>query len=81
MFLKEKVYRDKKNRLKLRLTGEIMVSPFMLMYMFTLDVIFVINQAFLLPLIQILRFLTCGLIDLACLNRALEKSYEHLFEM
>ena len=51
MFLKEQVYRDKQNRLKLRLTGEVMVSPFMLVYMFALDVIFVINQALLFPLI------------------------------
>lgn len=43
MFLKEQVYRDKKNRLKLRTMGHIMVSPLMLAYMFILDVIFVVN--------------------------------------
>lgn len=43
MFLKEKVYRDKDDKLKLRSMGQVMVSPFMLIYMFILDVIFVIN--------------------------------------
>ena len=51
MFLKEKVYRDKDDKLKLRLMGQIMVSPFMLIYMFVLDVIFVINQAVFYPIL------------------------------
>lgn len=58
-----------------------MVSPLMLAYMFILDVIFVVNQAFLFPLICILKFMTFGVLDLSCLNRALDKSYEFLFEM
>lgn len=53
----------------------------MLIYLFCLDLIFIINQAFLYPIIQVLKFLTCGLLDLSCLNRALEKSYEIFFEM
>lgn len=81
MFLKEKVYRDINNRFKLKFMGFMMVSPLMLIYMFVLDIIFVINQALLFPIICVLRFITCGLIDLSCLNRALEKSYEFLFEM
>jgi hypothetical protein len=43
MFLKEKVYRDKEDKLKLTLMSAVMVSPLMLIYMFVLDVIFVIN--------------------------------------
>ena len=81
MFLKEKVYRDVDDRFKLRLMGSIMVSPFMLVYMFMLDIIFVINQALFFPIIILLKFLTFGFLDLSCLNLALEKSYEYLFEM
>ena len=81
MFLKEKVYRDTLNRLKLRFMGTIMVSPLMLVYMFLLDIIFCINQALLFPIICFLKFVTFGLLDLSCLNRALDKSYEFLFEM
>ena len=58
-----------------------MVTPIMLGYMFVLDVIFVINQAFLYPVIVVLKFLTCGIVDLSCLSTGLEKSYEFLFEM
>ena len=64
MFLKEKVYRDTLNRLKLRFMGTIMVSPLMLVYMFLLDIIFCINQALLFPIICILKFVTFGLLDL-----------------
>jgi hypothetical protein len=81
MFLKEKVYRDLNNRFKLKFMGFVMVSPIMLVYMFILDIMFVINQALLFPLICLLKFLTCGIIDLSCFNRALDKSYEFLFEM
>lgn len=58
-----------------------MVAPIMLAYMFILDVIFVINQAILFPIIIVLKILTLGFIDLSCLSRALEKTYEFLFEM
>ena len=81
MFLKEKVYRDKDDKLKLRLMGQIMVSPFMLIYMFVLDVIFVINQAVFYPIIALLKVLTFGFLDLTCLSKTLEKSYEFFFEM
>ena len=81
MFLKEKVYRDKDDKLKLKLMGQIMVSPFMLIYMFVLDVIFVINQAVFYPIIALLKVLTFGFLDLTCLSKTLEKSYEFFFEM
>lgn len=61
--------------------GYVMINPLMLIYLFCLDVIFIINQAFFYPLIQLMKLLTCGLVDLSCLNRALDKSYEYLFEM
>ena len=81
MFLKEQVYRDKLDRFKLKAMGYIMVGPLMLIYLFILDIIFVINQSLLYPLIIVLKTLTCGLIDLTCLYRAFDKSYEYLFEM
>lgn len=43
MFLKEKLQRDQHDGVKLHLMGQIMVSPFMLAYVFALDIIFVIN--------------------------------------
>jgi len=58
-----------------------MVNPLMLIYLFCLDLIFIINQALLYPIIQILKAMTCGIVDLSCLNRGLEKSYEFFFEM
>jgi hypothetical protein len=81
MFLKEQVIRDRHNRIKLRVMGNMMVSPFMLFYLFILDIIFVINQALLYPMIFLIKFLTCGLLDLSCLYNALDKSYEYMFEM
>ena len=81
MFLKEKVYRDVNRRLKLRSMGWVMVAPVMLAYMFILDIIFVINQAILFPIIVCLKVITFGFLDLSCLNRALEMTYEFLFEM
>ena len=79
--MKEQVYRDKQRSLKLRAMSVIMVSPFMLVYTFILDVIFIINQAILFPIICLLKMLTCGLVDLSCLNDALDKSYEYFFKM
>ena len=61
--------------------GYIMVQPLMLVYLFCLDIIFIVNQAVLFPLIQILKFITCGIVDLSILNRGLDKSYEYFFEM
>ena len=81
MFLKEQVYRDRVGRCKLQMMGYVMVNPLMLIYLFCLDCIFIVNQALLYPVIQILKFLTCGIVNLSCLNWALEKSYEYFFEM
>jgi hypothetical protein len=81
MFLKEQVYRDRDGRCKLQSMGYVMVNPLMLVYLFCLDIIFIINQAILYPIIQLLKALTCGIVDLSCLNRAVEASYEFFFEM
>lgn len=81
MFLKEKVYRDKYDRCKLNLIGYIMVQPLMLIYLFCLDLIFIINSALLYPFIQFLKFCTCGYVNLSCMNTALDQSYVYLFEM
>lgn len=58
-----------------------MVSPFMLAYLFILDLIFVFNQGVMHPIIQLLKIMTLGCIDLTCLSQGLEKSYEVLFDM
>jgi hypothetical protein len=81
MFLKEKLYRDRKHGLQLKLMCETMVSPVMFAYTFVLDVIFMVNQAFVYPTILLLKLLTCNLVDLSCLIRSLDKSYEVFFEM
>lgn len=81
MFLKEQVYRDKDDRFKLKFLSEVMVSPFMLVYMFLMDIVFLVNQAILVPIIQVLRLLTCNLINLSCLTQTIDNSYEILFEM
>lgn len=81
MFLKEKVYRDRKDKFKLKAMGQVMVSPFMLIYMFLLDMIFVINQAIIFPIIGLLKVITFGLLDLTCLTKGLDRSYEFFFEM
>ena len=81
MFLKEKIYRDRLERLKLLMMGAIMINPLLLIYLFILDLIFVINQAVLFPLIYLIKFITCGLLDMTTLYKYLDKSYEFLFEM
>lgn len=61
--------------------GYVMINPLMLLYLFCLDFIFIVNQAVLFPLIQILKLITFGFVNLSFLNRALDMSYEYLFEM
>jgi len=58
-----------------------MVTPVMLVYLFLMDIVFLINQAILVPVILILRLITCILLDLTCLTRILDSSYEIMFEM
>lgn len=58
-----------------------MVSPPMLIYLFIMDIVFLLNQAILTPIIFVLRILTCNLINLSCLTRMLDSSYEIMFEM
>lgn len=43
MFLKEMVYRDPDNKFRLKFFGAVMVSPFMLVYMLLMDLVFLIN--------------------------------------
>lgn len=81
MFLREKVYRDHKDNCKLRFLSQIMVGPLMLIYLFIMDVVFLINQAILTPIIQILKLLTCYKIDFTCLTKKIDRSYELMFEM
>lgn len=81
MFLKEQVYRDNDKNWKLWVTSVIMVSPCMLVYIFVLDIIFIVNQALLFPIISMIKAITCEKLDLTCLNSLLDKSYEILFNM
>lgn len=43
IFMREKVYRDQENRLKLRFLSNMMVSPFMLVYLTFMDLVFLFN--------------------------------------
>jgi len=81
MFMREKLYRDQQNRFKLRFLSNIMVSPVMLVYLTILDLVFLINQALLVPILVLLRTLTCGLLNFTCLSNIIDSSYEVLFEM
>ena len=81
MFLKEKLYRDRSKKIYLRVMGYMMVSPIMLIYMLILDIIFVFNQAIVFPVISLLKLISFGILDLSCLNKGLDRSYEILFEM
>ena len=58
-----------------------MMNPTMLIYMFLLDVTFIFNQAILFPFFKLLKFITFGIVDFSCLTRALDKSYEVMFDM
>lgn len=58
-----------------------MVSPVMLVYLTILDLVFLINQALLVPILVLLRTLTCGLLNFTCLSNIIDSSYEVLFEM
>ena len=79
MFLKERILREKSVRLNLM--GQIMVSPFMILYMFVLDIIFIINSAVIEPIIYVIKVITFGRVDITCLNKLVERSYEFFFGM
>ena len=58
-----------------------MVSPFMLVYLLIMDLVFLLNSAFLAPAVSILECLLCKKVRLSCLSDAIDASYETLFEM
>ena len=49
-----------------------MMSPLMLVYSFILDVIFVINKAFIEPTINIIKFVTNDKIDLTIITNKID---------
>ena len=58
-FLRDLINRDKNNRFKLRFLSVIVVSPLMIVFMFVMDIVFLLNQAFLYPIFATLDTLTC----------------------
>lgn len=65
----------------MKFLGQIMVSPFMLLYLFMMDLVFLLNQAILVPIIFVIRIITFNSINLSCLTNTLDRSYEIMFEM
>ena len=59
----------------------ITVSPLMIVFMFVMDVVFLLNQAFLYPIIATLNVLTFEKLGLGRLLELIDKSYEILFDM
>lgn len=41
-----------------------MLSPLMLIYMFIMDIVFLVLQALVFPILSILKLVTCGYVDL-----------------
>lgn len=80
-FLRELINRDKNGRFKLRFLSVITVSPLMIVFMFVMDIVFLLNQAFLYPIIAFLNVLTCEKLGLGKLLELIDKSYEILFDM
>ena len=58
-----------------------MICPLMLYYMFMMDLMFVLNQAILVPIVFIFKIFTFYKLDLSCINKTIDSSYELLFEM
>lgn len=65
----------------MKFLGFTMVGPFMLVYLLIMDLVFLLNQAILYPIIIVLRLLTCGLLNFTCLTNMIDNSYEVMFEM
>ena len=81
IFLKELIYRDKTGKIKLLWLGRLMLSPLMLIYMFLMDLVFLFIQAFIFPILLIVKFLTFGKLDCTQMIEKLDKVYEIMFEM
>ena len=58
-----------------------MLSPLMLIYMFTMDLVFLVLQAAIFPILSLLKLITCGYIDLTFIIDQLDSVYEIMFEM
>ena len=84
IFLKERFTRASfKEELTCRLNilAGASLSPLILVYLMFMDIVFLFNETVLVPITYILRLLTCNCVDLRCLTRGIESSYEILFEM
>ena len=58
-----------------------MLTPLMLIYTFALDLIFVVNKAFIEPISSILQLLTCGHLSLRYISNMLDQTYGNIFGM
>ena len=56
-----------------------MITPFMLLLMAIMDIVFLMNSCILQPAVAILSCLLCYKVDLSCLSNAVDNSYEVLF--
>ena len=84
IFLKERVtkviFKDEIT-CRLRFLAGASLSPLILVYLMLMDIVFLFNETVLVPIVFLLRILTCTLVDLRCLNEKIDSSYELLFEM
>ena len=66
---------------KLQTMSYIMITPLMIVYMTLMDLLFMVNQAFLVPIVDLLKFISRGTLDLTCITSTIDGSYEVFFEM
>lgn len=57
------------------------LTPFIVLYLLLMDIIYIIVSVVITPAAILLRFLTCGLIDLTNIDEKLDVLYEILFGM
>lgn len=80
IFLKQKTATDAQN-CKTSWLGFTMVSPLMLVLMSLMDVTFLTLSVILIPFCFIIKFLTCGFVNLGFIAERLEETYEAMFKM
>ena len=78
-FLKDKAHDSKS--CSTRLLGLLMVSPFMLIIMTLMDLIFLLNSVIIVPIISLLELMMCKRVQLKCVKNFVDDTYEHIFFM
>jgi hypothetical protein len=73
--LYKSIYQDNNYSFGKKFINYMTITPFIIVYFFFMDIFFLVNSAIFTPLIKLVKFLTCGCVNLSCLSDAIDNSY------